>query len=235
MAAAAGWRASTRRTLGLGCAQRASAWTLTSSAHELVYCLYRSHRVQAGFECQALEFGFRGARATGGSPRVARRMEILTKFHRCLPCAQADINREAGEMEAQLRVARVRAWRLTKRSPARMRTPTKFHHCCLHVQADINREADEMEAQLRAARERLEADQAEFRAWERQTARERSAGHFFQSLYQADTPAPPAAGAPGNEARYRLHCSQKAVQTSCRAQAPAAAEGSRLAHAVWAR
>ena len=60
-----------------------------------------------------------------------------------------------------------------------------------------------MEEELRAARERLEADRAEFRAWERQTARERSAGHFFQSLYQADSKAPPAESAPSDEVRLQ--------------------------------
>lgn len=32
----------------------------------------------------------------------------------------------------------------------------------------------------------MEADRAEFKAWEHKTARDRSAGHFFQSLYQSD-------------------------------------------------
>lgn len=82
-----------------------------------------------------------------------------------------------------------------------MRTTYKVPLCLLRAHADINREADEVEEQLRAARARLEADQDEFRAWERRTARERSAGHFFQSLYQADSEAPPAASVPSDEAR----------------------------------
>ncbi len=36
----------------------------------------------------------------------------------------------------------------------------------------------------------MEADQAAFAAWERQTAVDRSAGHFFQSLYQSDKSKP---------------------------------------------
>ncbi|KAK9826867.1 hypothetical protein WJX81_001945 [Elliptochloris bilobata] len=75
--------------------------------------------------------------------------------------------------------------------------------------ADINREADDFEEQLRAARERLEADQAEFSAWERKTARERSAGHFFQSLYRSDSPAPAGSGSPSDEEAHTLRKQQE--------------------------
>lgn len=61
--------------------------------------------------------------------------------------------------------------------------------------ADVNREVDEFEEELRKSREKLQAEEAEFGAWERDMAVARSQGQFFQSLYQEDKKRPVGASA----------------------------------------
>ena len=57
----------------------------------------------------------------------------------------------------------------------------------------------------------MEADRAEFQAWEHKTARDRSAGHFFQSLYQSDAATSGGSSLPAVEA-----CSLPTVE-ACKA------------------
>ena len=56
--------------------------------------------------------------------------------------------------------------------------------------ADINKEADEFEEQLRRSKEEQAAQDAEFNAWEVDSAASRSEGQFFKNLYQTDAKRP---------------------------------------------
>eukprot|EP00884_Botryococcus_braunii_P021864 jgi/Botrbrau1/8361/Bobra.0046s0022.1 len=56
--------------------------------------------------------------------------------------------------------------------------------------ADVNQTADELGEKLKESRARMEADKQSLAEWEQQSAVDRSAGHFFQSLYQVDPKRP---------------------------------------------
>ena len=57
--------------------------------------------------------------------------------------------------------------------------------------ADFNQDLDAVEAELAERRAEMNAAQAELDAWEGGLPARRSAGHFFQSLYQKDTKKTP--------------------------------------------